>query len=244
MAGGTPLEFLVIVMICLGRMSKSEFNEHHSSPLLEIALALLRADFATVALKFILPHLPRLLRQLPGTYEVLQYETRLELLDPEGKLAIYTKHQKVRFLQDNVIAFQDQAWGDGDIFADYKCSPGFPVDRYRDGNKYRILISLRETKNRGDAEDFHIVRTIKDGFVRPVEDYQVDIDHGTRKLSLTVVFPKERTPKQVKVIEQKSQRTKELNAENLQPLPDGRWQITWEPERVKLHEVYVVRWEW
>ncbi len=225
-------------------MSKSDSNEPYSFPILEIALALIRADFATVVVKFILPHFPRLLRQLPGTYEVLDYETKLELLDPQGKVAVYIKHQKVQFLQDNVIAFQDQAWGDGEIFSDYKCSPGYPVDTYRDGNKYRVLISLRETKNRGDIEDFHIERTIKDGFVRPVEDYQVDIDHSTRRLSLTVVFPKDRTPKQVKVIEQKSQQTKEMSADSLQQLPDGRWQIAWEPERARLHEVYIVRWEW
>ena len=231
-------------MLCYLRMSKSDSSEQHSLPILEIILALIRADFTTVVVNFILPHLPRLLRQLPGTYEVLQYETKLELLDPEGRLAIYSKHQKVQFLQDSVIAFQDQAWGDGEIFADYRCSPGVPVDRYRDGNKYRVLISLRETKNRGDIEDFHIERTIKDGFMSSVEDYQVDVDHSTRKPSLTVVFPKERTPKQVKVIEQKSQRGKELAVDSLQQLPDGRWQITWEPERVRLHEVYVVRWEW
>ena len=225
-------------------MSQPDSSENRSFPIIEIVLALIRADFTSVVVKFLLPHLPRLLRQLPGTYEVLDYETRLELLDTEGKLAVYTKHQKVQFVQDNVIAFQDQAWGDGEIFADYKCSPGVPVDTYQDGNKYRVLISLRETKNRGDIEDFHIERTIKDGFVRPVEDYQVDVDHSTRRLSLTVVFPKERTPKQVKVIEQKSQRNRELSTDSLQPLPDGRWQVTWEPARAKLHEVYVLRWEW
>jgi len=150
----------------------------------------------------------------------------------------------VRFLQDNVLAFQDQAYGDGDIFAGYKCSPGFPVDRYQDGNKYRVLISLRETKNRGDIEDFHIERTIKDGFTRSVEDYQVDVDHSTRKLSLTVIFPNERTPKQVKLIERKSEHTQQLSMDSLQPLTDGRWQITWETETPKLHEGYLLRWEW
>lgn len=157
-------------------MSQSNSDDKQSYLLLELLQALLRADFLTIFVKLILPHLPRLLRQLAGSYEVLDYETTLELFDPEGKLAKYTKHQKVQFLQDNVIAFQDQAWGDGEIFAEYKCSPGYPVDTYRDGNKYRVLISLRETKNRGDIEEFHIERTITDGFMRPTEDYQVDID--------------------------------------------------------------------
>ena len=105
-------------------MSQPNSEQHQPFPLLEFVLMLLRGDFATLAIKFLLPRLPQLLRQLPGMYEVLDYETKLELLDPEGKLSVYTKHQKVRFLQDNVIAFQDQAWGDGEIFADYNARQG------------------------------------------------------------------------------------------------------------------------
>jgi hypothetical protein len=40
------------------------------------------------------------------------------LEDPEGKRATFKKREKVRYLQDNVIACQDQAWGDGDILKD------------------------------------------------------------------------------------------------------------------------------
>jgi hypothetical protein len=53
-----------------------------------------------------------------------------------------------------VIAFEDYAWGDGDVLAEYKCSPGFEADRYLEGDRWNILISLRETKHRGDVQDF------------------------------------------------------------------------------------------
>lgn len=71
-----------------------------------------------------------------GLYEVLSCEVTLSLVDVKGREAIYRKVQKVRFLQDHVIAYEDQAWGDGNLFADYKCSPGIPVDRYQDGNRW------------------------------------------------------------------------------------------------------------
>jgi hypothetical protein len=45
-------------------------------------------------------------------------------------VAIVDRQEEVRFLQGNVVAFADYAWGDGQIFADYRCSPGVPVDRY------------------------------------------------------------------------------------------------------------------
>ena len=64
-----------------------------------------------------------------GLYEVLDFEHTLELCDAKGKKAIYHKRQKVRLLQDYVAAYVDQAWGRGEIFADYRCSPGMPVDR-------------------------------------------------------------------------------------------------------------------
>ena len=92
-------------------------------------------------------------RKLPGIYEVLDYQAEFELKDGKGHVAVYRKHQRVRFLQDNIIAYQDTAWGDGEIFADYRCSPGVEVDRYREGNRFNILISLRETKSRDDRRD-------------------------------------------------------------------------------------------
>jgi hypothetical protein len=88
-----------------------------------------------------------------GLYEVLDYESTLELKDCEGKTATFRKREKVRYLQDNVIAYQDQAWGDGEILLNYRCTPGTPVDRYRSGYKTTILISRREVKDKGDVDE-------------------------------------------------------------------------------------------
>jgi len=85
-----------------------------------------------------------------GMYEVLRYETTLELLDVKGKESIFTKKEEVKFLQNNIIAFQDQAWGSGKILLDYQCSPGIPVDFYQFAHKTYILISLRSVVKKGD----------------------------------------------------------------------------------------------
>ena len=63
-------------------------------------------------------------RSPTGMYEVLEYESTLELLDAKGQRATFHKREKVRYLQDNVIAYQDQAWGDGEILLQYRCTPG------------------------------------------------------------------------------------------------------------------------
>ncbi len=147
-------------------------------------------------------------------------------------------------MQDNIIAYQDQAWGDGDIFADYKCSPGTPVDRYRDGYRWRILISLRQTKNYGDVEEFHIERTITNGFVGEVQQFQTQVAHQTRKLAMSIVFPAKRLPKEVLLIEENTTRTVVLGPEQKVTLPDGREQVRWETAKPRLFESYILRWTW
>lgn len=180
----------------------------------------------------------------PGIYEVLEYEARLELKDIRGARVDYYKRQKVRFLQDHVITYQDMAWGDGDIFADYKCSPGVPVDRYREGHRHRVLISLRQTKNRGDTEEFHIHRVIRNGFTNSVEDFQTEIDHRTCRLDISVIFPRERPAKQATLIEQNASRTLALDADHIRILPDGRQRVSWRTRNPRRYEAYIVRWEW
>ena len=87
-------------------------------------------------------------RSYRGMYEVIEYESTLELKDRGGKKATFKKREKVRYLQDNVIAYQDQAWGDGEILVNYRCTPGTPVDRYRSGYKTYILIVFLSTENK------------------------------------------------------------------------------------------------
>lgn len=179
-----------------------------------------------------------------GMYEVLEYDTCLELRDVQGQEAVFFKRQRVRFLQNNIVAYQDQAWGDGEIFADYKCSPGVPVDRYRDGHRYTVLISLRGTKNRGDTEEFHIERTIKHGFTQNAENFQTEVNHTTRSLSISVIFPEARLPKSIMLTEQNSTRSIPLGPEHQWKLPDGRLKVQWSTDKPRLFEAYVMRWEW
>ena len=183
-------------------------------------------------------------RKLPGIYEVLDYQAELELKDSKGHVAIYRKRQRVRFLQDNIIAYQDTAWGDGEIFADYRCSPGVEVDRYHEGDRFYTLISLRETKHRDDRETLEIERTIHDGFVTEVQYFQLDIDHRTRALSAAVIFPKSRLPKRVSVIEKNGRASSELGYDQREVLPDRRVRYVWQSASPKLFESYLLRWEW
>ncbi len=179
-----------------------------------------------------------------GMYEILEYDSVLELCDPKGEVAILKRRQQVKFLQDNVIAFQDRVWGEGELFADYKVSPGVEVDRYQDGDRWNVLISLRETKGSGDVEDFYIQRTIRNGFRKTEEWRQTDIHYQTRHLRLAIIFPRKRRCQRAILIERNRNRTTELEQGHFSDLPDGRQMLTWETNQPKRFETYTIRWKW
>lgn len=180
----------------------------------------------------------------PGMYIVLNYETTLELLDVEGKNAVLSKIEEVKFLQNNIIAFQDQAWGDGEILLDYQCSPGKAVDFFRNGHKTLVLISLPYMKQKGEYTTFRISWKIKKGFLKPNGFWGTDIDHQTEKVKVNLIFPVLRPPKRVYVEEINTKKLKELDRDNIAKLPDGRWEISWEKQNPRIHEHYIMRWEW
>src|SRR3990172_393996 len=100
-----------------------------------------------------------------GIYDVLDLQVMLELKNKDGSKATFKKVKKVRYLQDNTIAFQDYAWGDGEILLDYRTSIGKPVDQYRLGYKTYILLSLGKEKRKGEIDEYQIQWKIKNGFL-------------------------------------------------------------------------------
>jgi len=180
-----------------------------------------------------------------GMYEILDYDSTLEIADPKGEKAILTRREVVRFLQDNVVAIHDHAWGDGELFARYRCQPGVPVDFCEDGSKWNVLISLRETKNRGDVVKFWIERVIKGGFLEKNEWLETEIDHLMKRLKLSVIFPKGRPCRKATLSRRSTGKTVLLTQKHFAFLPDGRrHKLTWETKRPKLHDRYTIKWVW
>lgn len=179
-----------------------------------------------------------------GMYEVLDYQVKLEIKDKQGKRALCTKRERVRYLQNNIIAYQDQAWGDGDFLVNYRCTPGKEVDRYQVGYKTLILISLQETKQKGDVDEFIIEREVHNGLLQTNEYYEVEIGHRTRHLLIQIVFPKGRPPRHPVLVERLRQQRQPLSAAHVTQLPNGRWLLWWETNKPRLHEHYLLRWTW
>lgn len=179
-----------------------------------------------------------------GMYEILDYDATLELVDPKGETAIFIRRQVVRFLQNNVVAIHDYAWGDGELFAKYRCRPGVPVDFYEDGSKYHVLISLRETKNRGDVTEFWIERVVKGGFMGKHDWLETEIDHWVRHLKLSIIFPRKRPCRRATLSRRSTGKTTLLSQKHFALLPDGRQKLTWETGRPKFQDRHTIKWVW
>jgi hypothetical protein len=225
-------------------MSNTNADNQSSSltPLVATLLGFPWVELVTEAWKFGRKILRGLANE--GMYEVLEYESTLELHNRAGKKATFTKRKKVRYLQNNIIAYQDYGWGDGEHFVGYQAEPGIPVDRYKIGYKTYILLSLREVKNRGDVDEFNIRWKIRDGFLKPDGFWETDVSGPTKYVKVNVIFPAGRPPRNLRLVEQNIRRTSALGDEALQRLPDGRWKVSWEKSKPKLYEHYILRWDW
>ena len=179
-----------------------------------------------------------------GIYETLEYESNLEIRNKKGTRATFSKRKKIRYLQDNIIAYQDYGWGDGEILLNYKTSRGKAVDYYRSGYKTYILLSLREVKTKGDVDEFNIQWNIRNGFLTEDGYWATDISNRTKKVKVNIIFPKSRPPQYLTIEESYRQRNRVLGPEAKRKLADGRWRVTWEMKNPKLFEIYVLRWVW
>lgn len=179
-----------------------------------------------------------------GMYEVLDYDSKLEIIEPKGEKAALTRYEVIRFLQDNVVAIHDHAWGDGELFAKYHCQPGVPVDFYEDGSKHNVLISLRETKNRGDVTGLSIERVITGGFLKDNEWLETEVDHLTSRLRLSIIFPKARPCLRATLAKRNANKTIILDERHFKTLGSGRQELSLEITRPKLHECYTIKWDW
>ena len=179
-----------------------------------------------------------------GIYKVLSYESTLEIMDSKGEKAIFRKREKVRYLQNNVIAYQDQAWGDGEILLNYRSTPGKPVDIYRPGRKTTILISIQNIRQFGDQDEFQIEWEMKNTFLRERELWETSVDHPTERIRTNIIFPAIRPPQRVVLIEDSIKKSTQIDGENISKMPDGRWMVHWETSKPRLNERYILQWDW
>jgi len=74
--------------------------------------------------------------------------------------------------------------------------------------------------------------------------WATDINHYTKNIIMSIIFPKEKPPLNIIFIESNRQKNQELPRELITQLPDKRWQVTWGKQNPRLYEHYILKWEW
>ncbi len=175
-------------------------------------------------------------------YEVLNYDAVLELLDTEGRDAVYTKRQTVRFLQNQVTSWYDYGWGNGIAFAEHEVSPGKIVERQLLGSRHRIHIELPEPKSKGEVLTFTVHRSIKNGLLSPSAHWlEAELYHVARRLALRVLLPASRPVRSAHIV---SLRAPEPEAVVVLREADGRQSVAYVVPRPTIGERYTLLWDW
>jgi hypothetical protein len=215
----------------------------HPAHLLHRILDLLSGRWLNLILE-LFAFLARAHAQPVGLYEILSYDSTLDLYDPSGERSVVRKQQRMRFSQNDITTFEDIVYGDGRILAGYRVAPGRAVDCYRDGDRWHVLISLRTAKHRGDVTTVTVERQIEGGFIQDEEWWQIELRHPTRRLRLTVLFPATRPCRHATLQRRSTRRVTELGRDAIHDQPDGRQRLVWECQDVRPLEIFTLRWRW
>ena len=180
--------------------------------------------------------------KLTYNYEVLNYEAVVEVLDTEGHEAAYTRHERVRFLQDDVLILDDYGWGNGIAFAAHEVYPGEFVKREMTGSRLRSTVRLPQPYNEGDEMTLSVERMIKNGFVSPSECWlEAELYHEVRHVLLKVILPAGRPVRAARLVFPGLAGSETLD---VVPLPDGRQSISYEDGDPVQGRRYTVLWHW
>jgi hypothetical protein len=183
-----------------------------------------------------------------GIYEILTSQLIWNLEAQDGSLARVTKRNRVRFIQNNVLAIPDYIWGDGAMSSDYTCTPGKKVAEHQEGAKNCVVIALDRMYKRDEELDIEIARTVRGAFTGKREWIEVKPVAGTPALSFMVIWPAGREPRDATVTIENERRNRRkvraLGDEQLAWHEGGRRKYAEHFDNPSSDEVIRVDWSW
>jgi len=176
---------------------------------------------------------------LSSPYEILQYRSVLTLHDSQGVRATFAREQSVRFLHDGVTAVLDHVAGQGVLATDYENSAGRLEGSYRDERWHHFVVALRHRMGRGERLGFRVRRETMAGFTEDEERLETVIDHPVKRLSPSIVFPKDRPCRHA--VLQAGMRLLPLAVARRR---DGQTVVRVDIPRPRPNVSYTIRWLW
>lgn len=177
-----------------------------------------------------------------ASYETLSLDIALDLMDAKGRIAALTRKQEVRFLAEEAGVVRDLVWGDGDVLARYRAYGAKMVDVRREGLKQIVWLGLPTRPARGERAVVRSTRVIHHGFRDREEYLETEVERPTKRLGVTVSFPKSRPPREASiVVSPPVTPARRLGVRyDLGPRPCLHWKVA----NPRLLARYRLRWSW
>lgn len=166
-------------------------------------------------------------------YETIKFSGRLEFPDGRG-VALFSRHQRIRFLEDGVTTYFDAAWGEGVLFAHYSANTRI-IDAIPTRKGYVLALALPRPYKKGEIFDIRISRRIVGSFLDDHVYWDTAMRVPTELLTLDIVSPSDRRIRQPQITAP----------------PQGDFDALESPRRLRLrveqpalHTPYTLRWVW
>lgn len=173
-------------------------------------------------------------------YEILDYRVTLVLHDTAGMRATFERVQEVRFLQAGVAGVLDHAWGTGVVITSYHNDAGTLEDSFADQGRRHMVIALKRPMAAGETLRFNVARTTMACFAQEQQQWmETTIDHPIRRMSVGVLFPRERPVRSARLHLGDDQEPLRISR-----LADGRTVVRLRSRKPHAHQPYLIRWVW
>jgi hypothetical protein len=187
-------------------------------------------------------------------WEALEAEHMWEILDDKGARAAASSRKVLRFLQTQTLTIYEFSGVPGTVSA-HNCEGRWPRsaawrdlpvmrDDYpgRQGKRYAI-VSLEGAMGRGQMLEVRSTRELANTFPKDHEYVQVSVEVPTGEIDMTVIWPVDRSPKNVWV-EQGSKPASEVPKSAVERLQDGRTRFMHKVPRPPVGDTITLSWDW
>ena len=175
-------------------------------------------------------------------YENTSLEMVVDIVDPRGHRAVLRRRLGVRFLRPDPGIIRELAWGDGKPLVWYTASGARKLSTEREGSKSVVLLSLDHRPKRGERTVVRSRRVLQDAFRRRLEYFEAFVERPTRRLSVKVVFPRTRPPREAHVVASPPGQT--IRRLRVRYGREGRPFLFWRDQQPRLFTHYSLRWSW
>jgi hypothetical protein len=181
-------------------------------------------------------------RRSGAAYENLLLELIWEIQDRRGLRAVLDRRQRIRFLRDEAEVVRELAWGEGEQLARYRVRGARRMLVRPEGSRQAVLLGLHRRLGRGDQLTLSTRRFIRAAFRDSTEYCETMLERPTRRVTLTVIFPRGRPPYEAHVTA-----TPEERRSHALPIrfgADGRAFLRWSRKDPSVGHTYSLRWSW